>query len=88
MYVDELEYFFNCVKRKKTPMNSIIDGLEPQKIALAIKESSKCGKKIRIKQNQMSFCFNIISTILNSNSVSIIIPVSAGISIANPLGGY
>jgi predicted dehydrogenase len=49
MYVDELEYFFNCVKRKKTPMNSIIDGLEPQKIALAIKESSKCGKKIRIK---------------------------------------
>jgi len=49
MYVDELEYFFNCVKRKKTPMNSIIDRLEPQKIALAIKESSKCGKKIRIK---------------------------------------
>ena len=49
MYVDELEYFFNCVKRKKTPMNSIIDKLEPQKIALAIKESSKCGKKIRIK---------------------------------------
>lgn len=49
MYVDELEYFFNCVKRKKTPMNSIIGRLEPQKIALAIKESSKCGKKIRIK---------------------------------------
>ena len=49
MFVDELQYFLKCVKKRKIPMNSIIDGLEPQKIALAIKKSSKCGKKIRIK---------------------------------------
>ena len=49
MFVDELQYFLKCVKKRKIPMNSIIDGLEPQKIALAIKKSSKCGKKIRMK---------------------------------------
>jgi len=49
MFVDELQYFLKCVKKRKIPMNSIIGGLEPQKIALAIKKSSKCGKKIRMK---------------------------------------
>ena len=49
MYVDELNYFLNCIMTKKTPMNSIIHALEPQKISLAIKKSSKIGKKVRIK---------------------------------------
>ena len=49
MYVDEITYFLDCVKKKKIPMNSIIDSIEPQKIALAIKESAKSGRKVRIK---------------------------------------
>jgi len=48
MYIDEMIYFLNCVKKKKIPMNSIIDSIEPQKIALAIKESAKKGHKIKL----------------------------------------
>ena len=48
MYVDELKYFLDCVKKNKIPMNSIIDAIEPQKISLAIKESAKKGQKIKI----------------------------------------
>ncbi|MGY5148916.1 MAG: Gfo/Idh/MocA family protein [Candidatus Nitrosopumilus sp. bin_68KS] len=49
MYLDEMKYFLNCVKKKKIPMNSIKDSIESQKIALAIKESAKKGHKIIIK---------------------------------------
>ena len=46
MYVEELKYFLNCVKNKKTCMNSIIEAYEVQKIAFAMKNSSNKGKKI------------------------------------------
>jgi predicted dehydrogenase len=49
MYVDEIIYFLDCVKKKKVPKNSIIDSIESQKIALAIKESAKSGRKVKIK---------------------------------------
>ena len=49
MYLEELNYFLNCIKNKKTPMNSLYDAIEIQKIALCIKDSSKTGKKIRLK---------------------------------------
>ncbi len=46
MYVQELQYFLNCVKKKKIPMNNIVDANEIQKIAIAIKKSSKSRKKV------------------------------------------
>ena len=49
MYVQELEYFLNCVKKKKIPMNNVNEAYKIQKIALAIKNSSKSGKKILLK---------------------------------------
>jgi len=49
MYVEELKYFLNCVKNKKTCMNSIIEAYEVQKIAFAMKNSSNKGKKISLK---------------------------------------
>jgi len=49
MYVEELKYFLNCVKNKKDCMNSIVEAYEIQKVALAIKNSSKIGKKISLK---------------------------------------
>ena len=49
MYIKELQYFLNCVKKKKIPMNDIAEAFEIQKVALAIKDSSKIGKKILLK---------------------------------------
>ena len=49
MYVEELKYFLNCVKKKKTCMNSIVEAYEVQKIAFAIKNSSNKNKKISLK---------------------------------------
>ena len=49
MYVKELDYFLKCIKKKRTPMNSISQALEVQKIALGIKCSAAFGKKIKIK---------------------------------------
>ena len=49
MYYQELKYFLNCVKMKKIPMNDISEAFEIQKIAMAIKKSSKTGKKIFLK---------------------------------------
>ena len=49
MYLDELNYFLNCIKKKKRPINSIFEALEIQKIALAIKNSAKTRKKIQLK---------------------------------------
>ena len=44
MYLNELAYFLKCIKKKITPMNSIPEAFEVQKIALEI-----LGKKIKIK---------------------------------------
>ena len=41
MYVDEMRYFLNCVKKRQKTINSIEDGVETLKIALSIKKSSK-----------------------------------------------
>lgn len=49
MYVQELQYFLNCVKNTKIPINSVIDSFEIQKIVSAIKNSSNSGKKITLK---------------------------------------
>ena len=49
MYVEELKYFLNCIKNKKTCMNSIVEAYEVQKIAFAMKNSSNKGKKISLK---------------------------------------
>ena len=49
MYVEELKYFLNCVIKKKPCMNSIVEAYEVQKIAFAMKNSSKKGKKIFLK---------------------------------------
>lgn len=48
MYVDELKYFLKCIKKNEIPMNSIIDAIEPQKIALAIKQSAEKEQKIKL----------------------------------------
>jgi predicted dehydrogenase len=49
MYVKELKYFLNCVKKKKNCMNSVVEAYEVQKIAFAMKNSSITGKKISLK---------------------------------------
>lgn len=49
MYVDELKYFFNCIKKKKKTMNDINDGIKTLEIVLAAKKSSKIGKLLTIK---------------------------------------
>jgi predicted dehydrogenase len=49
MYIQELQYFINCVKKKQTSMNNVAEAYEIQKIALAIKNSSKSGKKVLLK---------------------------------------
>jgi len=49
MYYDELDHFITCVKRKKTTINPLIDGIETLKIALAIKKSSKQRKMIKLE---------------------------------------
>jgi predicted dehydrogenase len=41
MYIDELTHFINCIKMKKTTINSISEGVKTLKIALAIKKASK-----------------------------------------------
>ena len=43
MYVEELKYFLNCVK--KNCMNSVVEAYEVQKITFAMKNSSNIGKK-------------------------------------------
>ena len=49
MYVDELKYFLNCIKKKKKTMNDISDGVRTLKIVLTAKNSSKTGKFLTIK---------------------------------------
>ncbi len=50
MYVYEMKYFLNCIKNNKKTMNTVFDALETQKIALAIKKSSKINKTIQMKR--------------------------------------
>ena len=49
MYVDELNYFINCVKKKKIPANDIQAGYETLKIAMAIINSGQKNKRVSIK---------------------------------------
>ena len=49
MYVDEIKYFMNCVKKKKKPMNSLDEGVDTMKIALNIIKSGKRKKIIDVK---------------------------------------
>ena len=49
MYVDEVKYFFNAIKKKHKTMNDIDDGIKTLGIVLGAKKSSKLGKLITIK---------------------------------------
>ena len=49
MYVDEIKYFMNCVKKRKKPMNSLDEGIDTMKIALNIIKSGKTKKVIDVK---------------------------------------
>ena len=50
-FVDELQYFLNCIKNKKQTINPINDtGLEPLKISLAAKKSSLLKRTVVMKK--------------------------------------
>lgn len=48
-YVKEMSYFLRCVKRREETFNTIYDGAETLKIALAVKKASNSRKVIRLK---------------------------------------
>ncbi len=48
MYIQELSYFINCVKNKKTTMNTVNDALKTLQVAFATKKSSSLNKIIKI----------------------------------------
>ena len=49
MFKEELVHFLNCVRKRKTTINPLeIDGIKTLKIGLAITESSKTKKVIRL----------------------------------------
>ncbi|RDJ32194.1 MAG: gfo/Idh/MocA family oxidoreductase [Crenarchaeota archaeon] len=48
MYVDEMNHFLKCVKSKKKTINSLSEGIDTLKIALAMKNSAKYGRVIRL----------------------------------------
>ena len=49
-FVNELEYFFECIKNQKQTINSIEDGIYTLKISLAAKKSSVLKKNISVKK--------------------------------------
>ena len=49
MYVEELQYFIRCLKNNVDTFNPVSDGAVVLKIALAIKQSSKLNKVVKIK---------------------------------------
>jgi len=49
MYVDEIKYFFNSIKKNQKTMNNIIDGKNTLEIVLTCKKSSKTGKLEALK---------------------------------------
>ena len=48
MYVDELIYFLNCVKKRNQPMNNISEARAILNVALSMKKSSNLKKTIKI----------------------------------------
>lgn len=48
MYSEELLHFIQCVKKRKKTINPIEEGIRTMEIALAIKNSSKLGRLIKI----------------------------------------
>jgi predicted dehydrogenase len=48
MYVDEINHFLKCVKRKKTTINNIKEGVRTLEISLGIKKSSKLKKMVGV----------------------------------------
>lgn len=48
MYIQELSYFINCVKNKKTTMNTVNDALKTLQVAFATKKSSSLSKIIKL----------------------------------------
>jgi predicted dehydrogenase len=50
MYVDELKYFFKCIKNNKKTINDIDDGIKTLKVVLSAKKSSESGNLITINK--------------------------------------
>ena len=48
MYISEIRHFLKCVKDRKKTINTIDEGIETMKIALAMKKSSKSRRMIKI----------------------------------------
>ncbi len=48
-YLEEAREFLKCLKTKKNPQSDLNRGIETLKIALAVKESSRLGKCLKIK---------------------------------------
>ena len=48
MYVSEILHFLKCVKDRKKTINTIDEGIETMKIALAMKKSSKSRRMVNI----------------------------------------
>lgn len=49
MYIEEMNYFIKCVKTRQKTINSVEDGIQTLKIALAAKNSSKIRRMIKPK---------------------------------------
>ncbi len=48
LFIDELDYFFDCVVNRQQPMTAINNGHDSLKIALAIKQSMETGQFVKI----------------------------------------
>ena len=48
MYVEEIKYFLNCVKKRKKTINDVKQSVRTLQIALAIKKSSKIKRLVKI----------------------------------------
>ncbi|MFB5630891.1 MAG: Gfo/Idh/MocA family protein [Nitrosopumilaceae archaeon] len=49
MYIDEIKYFFNCIRKKQKSFNDLSEGIKVLDIALAIKKSSRQKKHVKIR---------------------------------------
>ncbi len=49
MYMDEIEYFFDCLKHRRETMNPVSEGAKVLRVALAAKKSSAEGRKKCLK---------------------------------------
>lgn len=50
MYIDELDYFINCIKNDLKDYNDIDQGAYVLKIALAVKKSARLKRKVKIDE--------------------------------------